>query len=69
MNALQTVQALLLALRDCEQAGLNTMNLLVMRQNAKAEGRDHLTVEEVNGLLAESQAAIDDLNKSLDEVP
>lgn len=68
-DALKITQALLLALQAYEEIGLSTARLMMLRNKAQAEGRDHLSAEEVNGLLAESQAAIDDLDKTLGEAP
>lgn len=63
-NALKITRALIIALQAYEQIGGNTGRLMILRNTAKAENRE-ISPEELDTLLAESQAALDDLQAAL----
>lgn len=63
-DALKVTQALIIALQAYEQIGGDSMRLLLLRNNAHAEGRE-ISQEEITAVLAESQASINELNRAI----
>lgn len=64
-NALRITQALIIALKAYEEIGGSIGKLMAMRNRAHVENRE-ISSEELDTLLGESQAALDDLQATLD---
>jgi hypothetical protein len=63
-DALKVTQALLIALQAYEQIGGDSMSLIMLRNKAQAEGRE-ISTEELQAVLADSQAAINELSRAI----